>query len=233
MTEELDAVAFDAGGTLIDLSPSKEDVFYTALKSNGYAGTRQAVVDAIITAERVYDEESAILDGLNEIAFWHRYDEYVFKKVKFHGNISKVSKELGEAFEDAVQKVESWYAYPDALPLLEALRSRDLKVGVISNATDLLNRVLERLDLAKHFDFVVISALVGSRKPSPEIFRIASKEAKTPLHRMLYVGDRYTIDVLGARKAGMQSILLDRYNVYPDVDCLKAKDLNYLRRFLI
>jgi hypothetical protein len=31
----------------------------------------------------------------------------------------------------------------------------------------------------------------------------------------------------------MHAILLDRYNVYPDVDCLRARDLNYLRRFLI
>jgi len=233
MTEELDAIAFDAGGTLIDLKPSKEDVFFEVLKSNGFKGTREAVVNAITQAERVYDEQSVSLDGKNEIAFWHRYDEFVFKKVRFHGDVSKVSKDLGNTFEEIVQKIDSWYAYPDVMPLLKDLERRDFKVGVISNATDLLNKVLHRLNLAKHFDFVVISALVGSRKPSPEIFRIAGKKAKTPLPRMLYVGDRYTIDVLGARRAGMHAILLDRYNVYPDVDCLKAKDLNYLRRFLI
>jgi len=232
MTEELDAIAFDAGGTLIDLSPSKEEVFYEVMHRNGFLGTRESVTRAITLAERVYDEESASLDGNNEIAFWHRYDKFVFNEVGFKGDLATLSKDLGDSFEEIVQKVGSWYVYPDVVPLLEDLKKRDFKLGIISNATDLLNKVLDNLALTKYFDFVVISAQVGSRKPSKDIFRIAGKKAKTPLSRMLYVGDRYTIDVLGAKRAGMQALLLDRYNVYSDIDCLKANDLNYLRRFL-
>ena len=49
---------------------------------------------------------------------------------------------------------------------------------------------------------------------------------------MIYVGDKLSTDVVGASKAGMNAILVDRANVYPDADCLRIKDLNFFRNFL-
>ena len=63
--------------------------------------------------------------------------------------------------------------------LLEALRARGLKLGLVSNAFDpgwLLHRDLEQMGLAERLDFAVFSSEVGKRKPHPEIFRRALAE---------------------------------------------------------
>jgi putative hydrolase of the HAD superfamily len=57
--------------------------------------------------------------------------------------------------------------------LLEALRDRDLKVGLVSNAVDppaLLHRDLEQMGIAQRLDVAVFSSEVGWRKPHPAIF---------------------------------------------------------------
>ena len=60
--------------------------------------------------------------------------------------------------------------------LLESLRERGLKLGLVSNAFDpgwLLHRDLEQMGLAERLDFAVFSSEVGIRKPHPAIFERA------------------------------------------------------------
>ncbi len=149
--------------------------------------------------------------------------------IKTH--VKEISKDLSTAFKDIMPDVESWVEYPDVRPALERLRRRDFKLGVVSNATDLLNKVLHNLDLSKYFDFVIISDEVGVRKPSPRIFLMAAEEAGASPSRSIYLGDKPTVDIQGATKAGMNAILVDRANTYPDAKCLRIRDLTYLRHF--
>jgi putative hydrolase of the HAD superfamily len=110
--------------------------------------------------------------------------------------------------------------------------NRDLVVGVISNATDLARRVLDHLDLSKYFDIMVLSDEVGVRKPSKRIFQIAAEEAGVSPHRCIYAGDKLAVDVVGARSAGMNAVLIDRVGAFPHADCIRGSDLNIFRRFL-
>src|SRR5206468_10482587 len=60
--------------------------------------------------------------------------------------------------------------------LLETLRDRGLKVGLVSNALDppgLLHRDLAQLGVAQRLDVAVFSSEVGWRKPHPAIFERA------------------------------------------------------------
>ncbi len=232
MTEEIDAVMFDAGGTIIDLSPSEQELLIRALAKHGFRVETSAVEKALRKAWRVFDGDFAKLDGAQEEKFWTRFDEFVLSELGYRGDAEALVKQLSEEFDEIVPRVDSWAEYPDARPLLEELRSRDFKLGVISNATDLANRVLENLDMRKYFDVVILSEEVGVRKPAAEIFLMAARQVKAQPTRSLYVGDKFAVDILGARAAGMQAILLDRNNVYPDAQCLKVRDLNALRRFL-
>src|SRR3989440_3897638 len=63
-----------------------------------------------------------------------------------------------------------------SVALLDALRERGLKTGMVSNTMDppwVLIRDLEEQELAQRLDAVVFSSEVGVRKPRPEIFRVA------------------------------------------------------------
>jgi hypothetical protein len=68
---------------------------------------------------------------------------------------------------------------------------------------------MERLGLARYLDFVLDSGEVGVEKPDPRIFARALAEAGLRPSEAVYVGDFYSIDVVGARAAGMDTVLLD------------------------
>jgi putative hydrolase of the HAD superfamily len=93
--------------------------------------------------------------------------------------------------------------------LLEALRSRGLKLGLVSNAFDpgwLLHRDLERMGIAERIDFAVFSSELGKRKPHPAIFERALEALGVAAGEAMFVGDRLYEDVLGSNEAGMTSV---------------------------
>lgn len=100
--------------------------------------------------------------------------------------------------------------------MLDALRARGLKLLVVSNWDSKLPALLDRLDLTRHFDAVVVSALVGASKPAREIFETALSVAGVAAHEALHVGDSPSEDYEGARAAGLPALLLDRAGVAGD-----------------
>jgi putative hydrolase of the HAD superfamily len=93
--------------------------------------------------------------------------------------------------------------------LLEALRARGLKLGLVSNAFDpgwLLHRDLEQMGLGERLDFAVFSSEVGKRKPHPEIFERALSELGVEAGDAVFVGDRLYEDVRGAGELGMTTV---------------------------
>jgi len=232
MSEEFDAIVFDAGGTLIDMRPTRADVFADVLLANGFEVDPARLEKAIGKADRTLDEEFAKLDGEDDSDYWKRFDLVVLEEIGFVGDPDHIYHALREKFNDFIPKVETWVDYPETKRVLRELRKRGFTLGVISNATELVNRVLDNLDLTKHFDFVIVSDEVGVNKPSARIFMMAAEKARTSPNRMLFIGDKLSTDVKGAVDAGMNAILVDRSDSYPDADCIRIRDLDYLRLFL-
>lgn len=125
--------------------------------------------------------------------------------------------------------------------LLDSLRGRGLKLGLVSNAFDpgwLLRRDLERMDVAARLDVAVFSSEVGMRKPHPAIFERALGELGVAPERTLFVGDRLYEDVRGAADLGMKTVQALWYRVddhpqgrEPDFQAFTHFDvLNIVRR---
>lgn len=92
--------------------------------------------------------------------------------------------------------------------LLETLRGRGLKLGLVSNAFDppaLLHRDLEQLGIAERIDAAVFSSEVGWRKPHPAIFERALEALGVLAERVLFVGDSLAADIGGAAALGMHT----------------------------
>src|SRR3989442_441664 len=93
--------------------------------------------------------------------------------------------------------------------LLESLRARELRLGVVSNAFDpgwLLHRDLEQLGIAERIDFAVFSSELGKRKPHPAIFERALEALGVAPDEAVFVGDRLYEDVRGASEVGMTTV---------------------------
>jgi putative hydrolase of the HAD superfamily len=107
-------------------------------------------------------------------------------------------------------------AFPDALPLLHALRDRGVRMIAASNWDASLPDGLERTGLAPYLDGAVSSAVVGAAKPDPAVFRAALQHAGCEPSEAFHVGDSPAGDVDGALGAGIRVALLDRHGTAPD-----------------
>jgi putative hydrolase of the HAD superfamily len=112
---------------------------------------------------------------------------------------------------------------PEADQALQLARAHGLRTAVISNSNGTVADILAHLGLAKDLEFVIDSSQVGVEKPDPRIFHIALERARLKPHEVVYVGDLYSIDVLGARAAGLTAILMDPGACWGSRDCPLAR----------
>jgi putative hydrolase of the HAD superfamily len=129
--------------------------------------------------------------------------------------LSHFGVEVTEAEFDAFLQAEhaAWEPArrlgPSTHALLEALRGRGLKLGLVSNALDpgeLLHRDLEQMGVAERLDVAVFSSEIGLRKPHPSIFEHALGRLGVEPRDALFVGDDLVADVGGAAGVGMGTV---------------------------
>ncbi|GAA2433483.1 HAD family hydrolase [Streptomyces macrosporus] len=96
----------------------------------------------------------------------------------------------------------------EALPALEEIRARGLRVGVLSDCTVELAESWSELPLASRVDAAVLSCLEGRRKPDPEFFGTVTRRLGVEPGRCLYVGDGGGDELRGASAYGMTAVML-------------------------
>jgi putative hydrolase of the HAD superfamily len=97
---------------------------------------------------------------------------------------------------------------PGTRAALDRLRGARFRLGIVSNSDGRVEAALEAADIRDCFEVIVDSALVGVEKPEPAIFHAALDALGVSPADALYVGDLYEVDIVGARAAGMDAILL-------------------------
>ena len=128
----------------------------------------------------------------------------------------------GDTYAAAVEMEGRWShaahfeLYDDALPVLEWLRERGLKIGLLSNSSRDLDEFVahHRLDV----DAVLTSHAHGKTKPHESIFRALLDRLGIAPDEAVMVGDTIEDDIDGARAVGMRAVLLDREGRYPEIE---------------
>ena len=88
-------------------------------------------------------------------------------------------------------------------------------VGIITNGahdehTDSQLSKVRHLGLSERIQSLTISGEVGARKPKVEIFQVACARAGVSPKEALFVGDTIENDIVGANRAGMTSVFINR-----------------------
>ena len=126
-----------------------------------------------------------------------------------------------------------WESVPDeVVPALTALRGFGYRLVVVSNANGTLRRAFARLGLLDAVDALFDSCDEAVEKPDRRFFHIALARTGASASTTIHVGDLYHVDVVGARAAGIQPVLLDVGDLYPDCDCPRVRSLAALVEFL-
>lgn len=196
------AVLFDAVGTLIHL---REPVGATYARLAG-AGDAEALQDAFVAALRrrapmVFPDLSGDALRAAERRWWQEVVEATFA-----GAAAALPAGAFERLWQHYAGAAAWQAAPGAHAVLDGLRRRGLKTGMVSNFDHRLPAVLTALDLAARLDVVVLPADAGAAKPDPRIFHLALARLNVAPHEALYIGDDAEDDIAGATAAGLRAI---------------------------
>lgn len=111
---------------------------------------------------------------------------------------------------------------------LARLRAAGLRLGIVSNSDGRVDQALSAAGLREYFDVVIDSSVFGTEKPDPAIFRAALEVLDVAPEEALYVGDLYDVDVVGARAAGMEAVLLTSGGMERNPPCRTAASIDEL-----
>jgi HAD superfamily hydrolase (TIGR01549 family) len=134
----------------------------------------------------------------------------------------KISVHMGEFY-----KPES-IVPEDVRKALPQLKEAGYILGVISNRDKPFQDVLDDHGNSEFFDFSMAAGEVNVWKPDPGIFEHGLQRVNLGAREVIYVGDNYYADVVGARSAGLQPVLYDPLGIFPDADCATIKSFDEL-----
>ena len=122
-----------------------------------------------------------------------------------------------------------WEHVPaDVVAALERLSSLGISLAIASNANGVLQRMFERVGLTRFFHAICDSCVEGVEKPDPRFFQIVLERSGGRPETTLHVGDLYHVDVVGARRAGLQAMLVDPHDLYGGYDVERIRGLGEL-----
>jgi putative hydrolase of the HAD superfamily len=196
----LQAVLFDAGNTLL---------FLDYLRMAQAVGAATGVALTAETLSRSAGTAAATLER-GDVSDRQRASRYLEALFLLAG---VPEAELGLVRDTLLalhRERHLWGALPPGtLAALDRLRAAGLRLGVVSNSDGRAEEGLAAAGILDRFEIVIDSQLVGVEKPDPRIFQAALARMSLAPPQALYVGDLYEVDVVGARRAGLDVILLD------------------------
>jgi len=230
------AVFFDWFNTLTDFYPPRLELYSRAFKQYGIELAPRAIMRGILAGDLYCFEENARspVDSRSAEEQAEIYSYYP-KAILADAGI-----EVAEGLPFEILKIirqqfngDAVILFDDVLPTLKMLKERGLVLGLITNATRDKLAIHRKLGLEDYLDFAVTSQEAGADKPKLPIFLAALDRAGVKAFEAIHVGDQYQLDVVGASEAGINPILIDRYDLYPEVSqCPRIHSLTELVQHL-
>lgn len=209
------AVCLDAAGTLFTERRTRAALYADALEVHGHPASESQVQAWMERAHAELDADPRSPTRYGE-AWFRAFVGGVLGRAGCPSDPEQVRQELERVFTDP----SNYLVFEDVLPTLHSLRSAGLKLAVVSNWSQRLEGLLIQLGLRPWFDALAISACVGADKPEPELFQHALRALDVEPEQAVHVGDRWDLDVLGARSAGLTGLLIDRPGQHEHGPCV-------------
>ena len=239
MTERpyLQAVVFDAGGTLVRLDFEWLSAMLAGL---GVAAPVAALCRAEVRGRRMYDLAMrsprllAMAPAFSPLGSKAPTEAYFAGMLEAAGCRHPVLEEaLARMFEKATPPSLLWgRAAEGARAMLDALPALGLRACCVSNSDGRAEQHLVTCGVRDGLEFVVDSHVVGIEKPDPRIFGIALERLGVEPHRAVYVGDIRSVDEVGAAAAGMPFVLIDPDSDYGDPGAYRVASIAELPAYL-
>jgi putative hydrolase of the HAD superfamily len=203
------ALLLDLDDTLLDYSGGVDDCWASACALAAPAVAQEGLLTALAAARRSFwrDPEHNRRERVNMRRAWAQIAALALEQC---GADARLGAAIAEAF--ATSRHAKMALFPDALALLTAVRECGVPLALVTNGDAREQRAkIERHDLARFFDAIVIEGEFGAGKPDEAVYRTAlAGLAIEPGPDVWMVGDHLEFDVAGPQRLGLRGAWLDR-----------------------
>jgi len=209
LTDHIEVILFDMGGTLRGSIPKDETSKISAMSriidllgAEAAPGEFAALLTTRAGAYHSWARET--VTELNEQDLWTKWmlPEWPAEK------IGELAISLNQLWREATGER---IIFPETKEVILTLFRRGYRLGLVSNTTSSVEvpQALRAMELSGCIETVILSCVVGMRKPDPSILLEATRRMGVQPEKCAYIGDRLNRDVEASREAGFPiSIIL-------------------------
>jgi len=232
---EIDTLFLDVGGTLvsIDYAWVCEELRRFGIRctleqlQRAAAAARPIVSNRLARLQPGASEEAGTFEFYLRTTLEHLPDEIVGR----HNTLPTIAGKLAPILRQPGRSDRLWSrVIPGVRDALTGFAAMGLTMVAVSNSDGTVERLLSDCGLRSFFCAVVDSHVVGYAKPDPRIFEHALALAGSEPRRTLHVGDMYYADIVGAEAARIRAVLLDPFDDWTDVECVRVRSLPALQK---
>ncbi|MGW8249590.1 MAG: HAD family hydrolase [Anaerolineales bacterium] len=220
---KVQAILFDFDGTLRHSRPSYSQALIEIATSLGVPETKEGRLRSQRWLHYYWAQSSELVEDRESYNGWTDsfWTNHAHSWLLAYGCSSGQAAELAPAIYQRMAdeyKPQDWVA-PDVTETLDCLQDIGYRLAVVSNRNQPCHEELSRLGLSGYLEFSLTSGEVNSWKPDTRIFEHALQRLDLLPEEAVHIGDNYYADVVGALRAGIQPVLIDPEDLFPDVDC--------------
>lgn len=217
------AVWFDLDGTLRTRQPDFVDSFYAYALQKGVENcpqrkkrfTRWTHYYWAQSPELLKDQEQFPIMDEN---YWIHYAGRSLQALDCPPECAReLAPEVAACMDELRQGVE--VIIPHANETLQSLQQAGLRLALLTNRNQLDWEHLAGLGLFPDFELTLAAGELAAWKPDPLIFQVGLERMGLQAEQVVYVGDNYYADVVGAVRAGIQPVLYDPGTIFEDPGC--------------
>jgi FMN phosphatase YigB (HAD superfamily) len=229
----LRTVIFDLDGTLRFNRPSYTDTFYNYAAQLGAPDGLEQRRRALRWTHYYWAQSGELALDLqtypgNSDDFWLNYAIRSLRAFDCPEPCIQDLAPLVHAYMSTGHQPVAWIP-PDVPETLHTLKAAGYQLAVVTNRSQPCDEELAGLGLLDFFELALTASEARAWKPDPAIFNLALQRLGVSAEAAVYVGDNYYADVVGARQAGLQPVLLDPQDVFPDADCTVIRAIEELQ----
>ncbi|RPI82979.1 MAG: HAD family hydrolase [Chloroflexi bacterium] len=232
----INVILFDLDGTLRHSRPSSEHAFFDFAVQLGAKDSPKRRLEAMRWLHHYWAQSPLMIQDQvtfqdDEEGFWTNFTRRYL--IKFGCSEEKAKEIAGPVRKlmDEQYKPED-VVLPGTLETLGELKEAGFRLGIVTNRTNPCDDYLQTLGLTDYFEITVVAGSIASWKPDPRIFEHTLETMKADPEAAIYVGDNYYADIIGARRAGIQPVLIDPEGVFPDPGCPVISKISELEEVL-
>ena len=202
MTKKPSAIFFDAVGTLLKPATPVDETYHLYGLKHGSAISKDSIRNRFYESFKKEELKDVSLDcKTNEAREFERWESIVSECFPDLKNTALLFNDLFKYFSNP----SAWELYPGTIPVLKHLENIGINWGIASNFDLRLQSIVKSKPELCNCKWLIISSLIGYKKPSRHFFDHLQKSSGVSYERLLMVGDSLENDIQPAKELGMQT----------------------------